>query len=161
MKEASVNNLQQLRAERGFTIVELLIVIVVIGILAAIVIVAYNGVQNRAKTSKAQSAASAVIKKLEAYRADETGSYPATFGTLTNSSNSTKTYYVTGITFTTTTTLPTNAPANGAEATVTYSTCGAGGARASYWDYSLATPAIAHLYTGNATSTSACTVVNS
>jgi len=35
----------------GFTIVELLIVIVVIGILAAIVIVAYNGAQDRAKSS--------------------------------------------------------------------------------------------------------------
>lgn len=33
----------------GFTIVELLIVIVVIGILAAITIVAYNGVQQRAR----------------------------------------------------------------------------------------------------------------
>lgn len=36
----------------GFTIVELLIVIVVIGILAAIVILAYNGVQARAQQSK-------------------------------------------------------------------------------------------------------------
>lgn len=36
----------------GFTIVELLIVIVVIGILAAIVIVAYNGVQAKAQQSK-------------------------------------------------------------------------------------------------------------
>lgn len=35
----------------GFTIVELLIVIVVIGILAAITVVAYNGIQQRAKTS--------------------------------------------------------------------------------------------------------------
>lgn len=41
--------------KRGFTIVELLIVIVVIGVLAAIVIVAYNGVQNRANDAAVQS----------------------------------------------------------------------------------------------------------
>lgn len=37
--------------EAGFTIVELLIVIVIIGILAAITIVAYNGIQQRAKAA--------------------------------------------------------------------------------------------------------------
>jgi prepilin-type N-terminal cleavage/methylation domain-containing protein len=38
--------------QSGFTIVELLIVIVVIGILAAITIVAYNGTQTRAQNSE-------------------------------------------------------------------------------------------------------------
>lgn len=38
----------KLRGRQGFTIVELLIVIVVIGILAAITIVSYNGIQQRA-----------------------------------------------------------------------------------------------------------------
>jgi prepilin-type N-terminal cleavage/methylation domain-containing protein len=39
----------------GFTIVELLIVIVVIGILASISLVAYNGVQTKAKNSRRDS----------------------------------------------------------------------------------------------------------
>lgn len=41
-----------LRNRKGFTIVELLIVIVVIGILAAITVVAFNNVQSRSRTAK-------------------------------------------------------------------------------------------------------------
>jgi general secretion pathway protein G len=40
---------------RGFTIVELLIVIVVIGVLAAITIVAYSGIQNRTSDAAVQA----------------------------------------------------------------------------------------------------------
>ena len=42
-------------AHRGFTIVELLIVVVVIAILAAITVVAYNGIQERSKVSRANT----------------------------------------------------------------------------------------------------------
>lgn len=60
---------------QGFTIVELLIVVVVIAILAAITIVSYNGITNRANASSAQSAAAGVQKKVELYYADQ-GRYP-------------------------------------------------------------------------------------
>jgi len=66
---------------QGFTIVELLIVIVVIAILAAITIVAYNGIQNRAKQSAAQTAASQANKKVLAFSIDNTDTYPEASGT--------------------------------------------------------------------------------
>lgn len=61
----------------GFTIVELLIVIVVIGVLAAITIVAFNGLQQRARTSEVAAGTSQTKKKLELYKI-ENGFYPTT-----------------------------------------------------------------------------------
>jgi prepilin-type N-terminal cleavage/methylation domain-containing protein len=40
------------KASKGFTIVELLIVIVVIGILAALVVTTYNGIQQKARDTE-------------------------------------------------------------------------------------------------------------
>lgn len=66
----------------GFTIVELLIVIVIIAILAAITVVAFNGVQQRARESSVKSALSQAQRKLETYKVDNSG-YPTT-GNLAN-----------------------------------------------------------------------------
>jgi len=66
----------RIRASRGFTLVELLIVIVVIAILAAITIVAYGGVTSRANTSAAQQDVSSVAERLKTYQADN-GNYPS------------------------------------------------------------------------------------
>lgn len=61
----------------GFTIVELLIVIVVIGILAAITIVAYSGVQNNAKAGAAKGGAIQAYTKIQAFAVDNSDTYPA------------------------------------------------------------------------------------
>ena len=87
--------LQSIRRRNGFTIVELLIVIVVIGILAAITVVAYNGVQARAKTTSAQSVAASMAKKAELYNS-ELGYYPLLSSNLT-SAPAGASYSITGI----------------------------------------------------------------
>lgn len=52
--------LQTKNNERGFTIVELLIVIIVIGILATLVLVAYSNVQAQARDTKRQADATSI-----------------------------------------------------------------------------------------------------
>lgn len=64
-------------ASPGFTIVELLIVIVIIGILAAITIVAYNGIQERARASAASSALSQAAKKIAVWKVDNPNASPS------------------------------------------------------------------------------------
>lgn len=56
--------------QKGFTIVELLIVIVVIAILAAISIVAFTGIQQRGRDTSRASDVSNIVKALTAYTAD-------------------------------------------------------------------------------------------
>lgn len=66
----------KMRGRSGFTIVELLIVIVVIGILAAITIVAFNGVQQRANNTAKYQAAASYEKSLQLYATEHNG-YPS------------------------------------------------------------------------------------
>jgi prepilin-type N-terminal cleavage/methylation domain-containing protein len=61
------------KSTSGFTIVELLIVVVVIGILAAIVIVAYNGITQEARQAKTVSAVNAWIKAIKLYNTSNGG----------------------------------------------------------------------------------------
>lgn len=60
-------SLKKRNQEKGFTIVELLIVIVVIGILALLVITTYGGIQAKARNSKRQADLQAVATQIEAY----------------------------------------------------------------------------------------------
>lgn len=88
--------MQWAKKQKGFTIVELLIVVVVIAILAAITIVAYNGIAQRAKDSVAKNAISSAQKKLATYRIENGDTLPADISTLgfTNSANVTYQYSV-------------------------------------------------------------------
>ena len=60
----------------GFTIVELLIVIVIIAILASITIAVFNGIQQRGRDSARKSDFKVLQTALEAYHADR-GAYPS------------------------------------------------------------------------------------
>lgn len=73
-----ISNMEQRALCQGFTIVELLIVIVVIAILAAVVIVSYNGIQARARDSAAKQAINTVDSKLKAYKIENSDGAPAT-----------------------------------------------------------------------------------
>lgn len=63
------------RRLQGFTIVELLIVIVVIAVLAAITIVAFNGIQTRAENTKTTEAVRQYATALRSYQSTN-GEFP-------------------------------------------------------------------------------------
>lgn len=68
-----------LRAKNGFTIVELLVVIVVIAILASVTVVAYSGISQRSHDSKRRQDTASIAKALMMWSA-ETGKSPIETG---------------------------------------------------------------------------------
>ena len=61
---------------RGFTIVELLIVVVVIAILAAITVVAYTGITDQTRDSIVKQDIAKIAKTVELYRVENNGALP-------------------------------------------------------------------------------------
>lgn len=73
---------------KGFTIVELLVVIVVIGILASITIVGYTGISNKAVVASIQSDLSNISKKLKLFQvSDPSSNYPVAINCSNTASN--------------------------------------------------------------------------
>lgn len=83
----------QRRIQSGFTIVELIVIIVVIAILATIVIVGYNAVQNQAMANSLKSDLENSKSELTRSLANQ-GSYPADAGALAPSNGATFNYAV-------------------------------------------------------------------
>ncbi|MEI8082844.1 MAG: prepilin-type N-terminal cleavage/methylation domain-containing protein [Actinomycetes bacterium] len=78
---------EELRAkESGFTLVELLIVIVILGVLAAIVVFSVRGINNSSTTSACSADVATVNSALEAYYA-QNKAYPASLQVLFSASN--------------------------------------------------------------------------
>ena len=70
-------HMSRFRATRGFTLLELLVVIVIIGLLAAFVAPKYFGQIGRSKIQVAKAQIESFEKALDQYRID-TGHYPTT-----------------------------------------------------------------------------------
>jgi prepilin-type N-terminal cleavage/methylation domain-containing protein len=84
--------MRNLRNNKGFTLIELMIVVVIIGILAAIAIPKFNSVSKNAK----QAEAGPVLKQictLQGTFFQETGAYAATIGALTGFDNPNAKYF--------------------------------------------------------------------
>ncbi len=149
----SLNNTNTVKKNSGFTIVELLIVIVVIGILAAITIVAFNGIQNRANATAAEALAVDMIKKAEAYNAVE-GQYPTAAVLKAGTAVPPEAKLETKLSNAIQTAAATAPDKSNGKTTISYALCGAGaGVKIGWYDFTKSTATVEIKNAGNTTGT--------
>jgi type II secretion system protein G len=69
------------KKDKGFTLVELLIVIVILGILATVTVFAVSGITNRGKATACNADKKTLLTAIESYAADN-GNYPASLAAI-------------------------------------------------------------------------------
>lgn len=68
------------KAQKGFTLIEMLVVISIIGILAALTLVSYSGAQKQTRDTERRSDLNQYRNGLESYAASNNGAYPIASG---------------------------------------------------------------------------------
>lgn len=81
---------QHTEKDRGFTLVELLIVIVILGILAVVTVLAVGGITDEAKKNTCENEKATIETAVEAYFATN-GSYPAAMADIVGTDKQIKT----------------------------------------------------------------------
>lgn len=83
MLQRSLGRARARRSDEGFTLIELVIVIVILGILAAIVVFSVQGITDRGNTAACKANIETINTAVEAYYA-KNNSYPTQDSDLTN-----------------------------------------------------------------------------
>ena len=86
MKKISLSS-----SQNGFTIVELLVVIIVIGILVTIAVVSYSVITENAKKQSVATDAQTMASNLAKYKSEH-GAYPSNLASLTDAPQTNTTY---------------------------------------------------------------------